>query len=58
MLFTLYTPFNINPQTREGGGHQMRLIIIEDAEDFMVLSCCEYHYYNEVIPWDLDLEDE
>lgn len=36
----------------------MKLIIIEEAEDFMVLSCCEYHLYNEVIPWDLDLEDE
>jgi hypothetical protein len=36
----------------------MRLIIIEEAEDFMVLDCCEYTDYCEVIPWDLDLEDE
>lgn len=38
----------------------MSLWIIEEAEEFIIINCCDYTYYDmyPVPPWDFYLEEE
>ncbi len=42
------------------GWRLVYLRVISEAEEFAVINCCDYTYYNEVMepPWDDDMEEE